>query len=107
MPLQIYESAVAPDGKLAGVFEGDDETSDFYLYDAVNSKVLDAIRVFSGCPDFVQGDIAILWHPDGGWVGLSIRDVVWALFDTAVGVKYGGDYNRSGAPSIPADVLAR
>jgi hypothetical protein len=100
----IFESAERKGGDLSGVFESDDETSYFYLYQSNESdgqKVLDSMHVFSGEPDFIEADISIRWDTSDQKVGLFIRGVMWAVFDVAGQTKLGGNYGHSKNPSLP------
>ena len=102
----IFESVVRSSGDLAGVFEFDGETSYFYLYELHGSnsnKVLDAIRITASVPDFTESDIAIRWDIDERIVGLLIKGVLWAVFDSDTRAKYGGNYRSSAPSSVPPE----
>jgi hypothetical protein len=52
---EILKNATRSAGDLAGVFEFDEDTSYFYLYNTsgdAGQKVLGAIHIMSGTPDF-------------------------------------------------------
>jgi hypothetical protein len=101
---EFFDSSVRSTGDLAGVFEYDGETSYFYLYATEEDaqKVLGAIHVLSGDPDFAECDIAIRWDESETKVGLFIREALWAIFDNC-GTKFGGDYRPGASPQIPID----
>jgi hypothetical protein len=104
---EIFESCIRRAGDLGGVFECDEETGYFYLFDIARDearRVVDAIRVLAGRPDFTQRDISVRWDRQETRVGLFIRGVLWAVFDTA-GSKYGGEYNPNARPVIPPEVV--
>lgn len=97
---EIFDSSARSAGDLAGVFEYDGETSYFYLYETEGEegqRVIDSIHVLSGAPDFGEDDISIRWNAKEDQVGLFIRNLLWAVFDSSSRRKYGGDY-KSGAP---------
>ena len=105
--IDLFESATSSTGDMAGVFEFDDDTGYFYLYDtgeAQGQKILGAIQVLVGSPDFQQDDIAIRWNASDSMVGLFVRDQLWAAFDVKNGAKYGGNYSASGSPEIPKEI---
>jgi hypothetical protein len=105
---EIFDSCVRSAGDLAGVFEYDGETGYFYLYATEttgDARVLDAIHILSGEPDFAASDVAVVWDRSETRAGLFIRGQLWAVFDRAALTKYGGDYRNEMQPSVPADVL--
>lgn len=70
----LFHSATNSTGEKAGVFEFEDDTAYFYLYDtgkADGSKILGAIHIFSGVPDFDEDDIEIRWSATDTHVGFS------------------------------------
>ncbi len=100
----LFDSAVRSAGDVAGVFEYDGATGYFYLYatgEEAGQRVLDAIHILSGEPDFAARDVSVRWDVDEQKVGLFIRDVLWAAFDHGRSTKYGGSYNRHGRPVLP------
>lgn len=103
---ELFDSHVRSSGDLAGVFEYDGNTGYFYLYatdEPEAHKVLDAIHVFSGEPDFGEEDIAIRWDQNELKVGLFIRGILWAVFDHQQRVKYGGGYKPELVPKLPPE----
>jgi hypothetical protein len=103
---EIFDSSLRKAGDLAGVFEYDGETAYFYLYATEGehgTKVLDSIHVLSGEPDFTERDIAIRWDLGEQKVGLFIRNVLWAVFDSDHRRKYGGDYRPGARPTVPPE----
>lgn len=106
----IFESVIRSTGDIAGVFEFDGEAGYFYLYginEADGKKVLDAISIASGIPDFEASDISIRWNVDEKLVSLRIKDDIWAVFDCESKRKYGGKYFPGTKPKLPPDVLRR
>jgi hypothetical protein len=104
MPIDIFESCVRQAGDLAGVFEYDGQTGYFYLYeigrDSVSdNRILDWIHILSTEPDFSKSEISVRWDSVELKVGLFIRNMLWAVFDTSSAQKHGGNY-RSGAHSL-------
>src|SRR5688572_449218 len=70
---EMFDSSVRSAGDLAGVFEYDGETGYFYLYKNERDsgqKVMSAIRIVDGDPDFKQEDISIRWDAAETRVGL-------------------------------------
>jgi len=106
---EMVDSAVRADGDHAGVFEYDGDTGYFYLYEtkgASGKKVIGAIRVLVGTPDFEDRDIEIRWDADENLVGLFICGQLWAAFDGRTGAKYGGNYGARARPEIPLEIVS-
>ena len=103
-PNKIFESGVRAAGDLAGVFEHDGEAGFFYLYRMgdENDRVLGAIHILTGRPDFSAEDLEIRWTADDVKVGLFIRGELWAVFDSDQGTKYGDNYRPRAHPELPA-----
>ena len=104
---EIFQSSVRATGDLAGVFEYDGETGYFYLYSTSQSggrKVLGALHVFAGRPDFRQADVDIRWDATETLVGLFIRHQIWAAFDTTSGDGYSGNYAARAPPELPSRI---
>ena len=104
MSTQMFDSQLRSSADMAGVFESDGEVAYFYLYNTTQPerhKVLGAIRVLLGAPDFKENDIAICWDKSESKVGLRIRGQLWAVFDADTGAAYGGNYQVGGKADIP------
>jgi len=101
----IFLSNIRSKGDIGGVFESDGAVSYFYLYDLSNEqgKVLSAIHVQSGVPDFSDTEIEIRWNLNEHAVGLYIKGHLWAVFSSN-GAKYGGNYEPDGDPNISAEL---
>lgn len=107
LPEEMFVSAVRSTGDLAGVFEHDGETGYFYLYDQTrpgSQRVIDAIHIFSGRPDFSEDDVDVRWSTDEEVVGFFVRGELWAAFRR--GEKHGGGYRSGGRANIPESVVA-
>jgi hypothetical protein len=107
MQNEMFVSVVRTTGDLAGVFEYDGKTGYFYLYrtkGASAAKVIDALHMVSGLIDFAQNDISIRWDDSETKVALSIRNAIWAVFDSISGQKFGGNYGVGGRPTIPESI---
>jgi hypothetical protein len=104
---ELFESEVRSAGDVAGVFELDGEAGYFYLFEMsrdFGQRVVAAIPVLNGEPDFEQKDIAIRWDEDERRVGLLIRDQLWAAFDVQSKASYGGNYTRGATPRVPREI---
>jgi hypothetical protein len=107
MNQEIFESCLRSAGDLAGVFEHDGETGYFYLYrdqeDA--QQILGHIHIVNSASGLSARDISIHWTHDEEKVGLFIRGVLWAVFDTRNNCKYGGGYRINQKPTLPAELI--
>ena len=106
MPEEIFESSVRTRGDLGCFLEADDETSYFYLYDLERDegqKVIGAIRVCVGRPQFRQADVVVCWDKDESRAGLFIRGELWAVFNVARNSKHGGGYGIGARSSVPLE----
>jgi hypothetical protein len=80
--IDIFCDSTNSSGTIAGVFEADDETSFFYLYQIKPiNRIIGVIRLCSRTPDFTESDVDIQWRDNDSKVGLLIRDMLWAVFD--------------------------
>ena len=103
----MFDSSVRSAGDLAGVFEYDGQTGYFYLHDfsrEESQKVLAAIRVVVTTPDFDQSNVELKWDKAERHVGLFIRSVIWAAFDTKTGAAFGGDYAAGARSKVPQEL---
>ncbi len=106
---EMFNSALRSVGDMAGVFEFDGDVAYFYLYDTTQpdeQKILGAIRVLTGTPDFEEDDVAICWDKSEGKVGLLIRGKLWAAFDGITKAAYGGSYHAGSRAEIPMEIAA-
>jgi len=106
--IELFDSRSRSKGDLAGVFEYDGDTGYFYLYETPNGcgqKVVGAIQILSGDPDFEQADINVRWDARETKVGLFIRGQLCAAFDSEGGTKYGGNYHRGVELRMPSEIL--
>lgn len=103
-----FKSSVRAAGDLAGVFEFEADAAYFYLYEttgAQGSKIVAAIRILSGTPDFASDDVEVRWDRGENIVGLLIRSQLWAAFDCRTNEKFGGDYRPGATASIPTPIV--
>lgn len=106
---EMFDSVLRSVGDFAGVFEFDGDVAYFYLYDATQpekQKVLAAIHMLSGTPDFNEDDVAISWDESETKVGLRIKGELWAVFDVDARKGYGGNYRAGGTAEIPPAIDA-
>lgn len=104
---EMFDSSVRSTGDLAGVFEFDGDVAYFYLYNneaAEKHKIIGAIRILAGTPDFEEADVEICWDQTESKVGLRIRGSLWAVFDAGTGERYGGNYKAVANAAIPASI---
>jgi hypothetical protein len=102
----MFVTTTRSTGDLAGVFEYTEHTGYFYLYDRTGEdrkRVLGAIHILSGSPDFEESDIEVRWAPGEGMVGIFIKSQLWAVFRDSE--PFGGNYQSGGQPSIPGEIL--
>ena len=107
MENEIFASLARSTGDLAGVFEYDGKAGYFYLYRTKGigaAKVIDALHVVSGHIDFARNDVTIQWDDSETKVALSIKNAIWAYFDSISGQKFGGDYEVGEGPNIPETI---
>lgn len=89
-------------GNLAGVFEFDGDTSYFYFWrQSDDYRVLGAIHIATGKPDFGESDLDVRWYARDERVGLFVRNELWAAFDAETGTTAGGDYRSDERPILP------
>jgi len=103
----FIESAVRESGDFAGFFEYDGETGYFYLYGpagAAGKKVLGAIHICSGPPDFALTDVEVRWDLEERCVGVFIEGLLCAAFNCDDGSRYGGDFDRSTKSFVPPEI---
>jgi hypothetical protein len=101
----MFVTAVRSKGDLAGVFEYAERTGYFYLYDRTGNegaRVLGAIYILSGTPDFTESEIEVRWAPGERMVGIIIRGQLWAAFSDRE--QFGGRYRPGAQPAIPREV---
>jgi hypothetical protein len=103
----FYDSSVRSQGDFGAVFECDDETGYFYLYDmrGEQPKILSAHHILNGPPDFEQDDISVRWNKTESHVGLLIKNRLWAVCEVETGVCFVGRYRAGNNSNIPEDVV--
>lgn len=104
---EIFKSSSRTTEDLAGVVEYDGETGYFYLYETKGDggkKIVGAIHLLSGTPDFDEEDVTVRWDASETKVGLFIGDRLWAAFDGESRTKYGGNYRANAQPPIPPEI---
>ena len=80
----VYESAVDPSGRRGAVFERDDDTAFFYLFDLSREdgdQIVEAFNAHSLTSAPAGAHVSIRWSPAGEAVGLFVDDDLVALFD--------------------------
>ena len=95
---ELFESAPRSAGDKAGVFEADGETGYFYLFDTSGEKadrIVGAIWVFDGPPDFSKSDLLIKWNSTEDVVGLFIRNKLVSAFEADTGATHPEDFDAS------------
>lgn len=68
MSEKMFVNAVRVSGDFSAIFESDGETCYFYLCEISPHnirRVIDAIHIFSGRPDFVEKEVEVRWSADG------------------------------------------
>lgn len=91
-------------GDLAGVFEYDEETAYFYLYE-VGGRVLDALQICTNCPSILDQDVDVRWDKLGHKVALFVNGAFCAMFVVSTREKFGGDWcNDRTPPLLPRGV---
>jgi len=103
----IFVDNTRPAGDFSGVFEFEDETGYFYLYQIEGdegAKIIGAIHVITGTPDFKKDEVAVRWDTAENKVGLFIRGRLWAAFDAVTKAKHGGNYHSTEQPTIPLEI---
>jgi hypothetical protein len=106
---EMFESSVRTAGDLAAVFEYDDGVGYFYLYEVLGQasrKIIEAIRISSGEPDYTESEIAIRWDRQERSVGLFIKGKLWAVFDAEMRQSYGGNYSPDKQAEVPLEISA-
>lgn len=104
----MFKSTIRSAGDEAGVFEYDGDTGYFYLYKVKGrkgQKVIAAIKVLSGTPDFLEEDVTVRWNSMENKVGLFIHKQLWAVFNSETYEKYGGNYCAGNQPAIPSKIV--
>jgi hypothetical protein len=105
---EIFDSAVRSKNDFAGVFESNDETSYFYLYDLNANdgrKIIAAIHVASKPIKFDEADVSVAWNGSESAVGVLLKNVLWAVFEVDSQKKFGGDYSTLRDPKIPSEIV--
>jgi hypothetical protein len=92
----IFVDGMNSQGTYAGAFEADDAVSWFYLHDLSaepGGKIVGAVQVYRGVPDFVESDVQIRWYDDETKVGVFIKGQLGAHFDLVSGWGLPGSYS--------------
>jgi hypothetical protein len=102
----VFKQLTRSTGDLAGIFEFEDDVGYFYLYSVEGKegqKVLDQIFICDADSNLSEEDFSVRWSLDEQVVGLFIRGVLWACFDTSAKRKFGCSYSPGGQPNVPAE----
>lgn len=103
----IFESSVRSKGDLAGVFEYADDVGYFYLCRVDTNegyRIIESLCVGSDFWEVAQSDVSVRWDAEELRTGLLVKGVLWAVFDSVSGRKYGSDYNRNRKSDVPPEV---
>ena len=93
-------------GDFAGVFERDDETSYFYLYDLnslPNKKILGVIQIQHDIFENPSSVIAVRWDNSQSQVALIYKGNAIAMFNVLDGIGYGSAFTPMLLTPIPPD----
>lgn len=91
--IDIFANKIDLRNRYAGVFEADDDVSWFYLHDlgaAEGKRILGAVQVHRGPPNFDESDVEVRWFDDETKVGVFIKGKLGAYFDLVKGTGYPG-----------------
>ncbi len=84
MAVDVFESAVCPQGRFVAVFERDDETAYFYLLDLHRPDGNQIIGTFglAAVVTMPPGTgVRVSWTPGGDMAGLLVEGQLMAVFD--------------------------
>jgi hypothetical protein len=84
MTIDIFESAVRPQGRLGAVFERDDETAHFYLLDLCRPdghQIIGAFLLAAVVTMPPEACVRVTWTPEGDMAGLFLEGRLFAVFD--------------------------
>lgn len=106
MTSDIFVTATRRDGRMAGVYEYDEDTGYFYLCEVVGGqpRVVDAIHIVSAPSNLDEESIEVRWSGDERCLALLIHGEPWAAYCPAERGKYGGNYTPDGIADLPATV---
>lgn len=93
---EFIESALRPDGDLAGVFEFDGETSYFYLWNSTlkdGKKILASICIDVAPSEIENSEVVIRWDENSKYVGLFFSRKLVAVFDDSGGRFFEGNFS--------------
>nr|ABU51089.1 unknown [uncultured bacterium Bio2] len=96
--VDIFLDKIDNTGNFAGVFEANEEVGYFYLYKIKNQptqRIVGALQVLIGPPDFTTEEADIQWFENGSKVGFFIRKELWAYFDLKSGQGNSGSYPKA------------
>jgi len=86
LSIDVFESAIQPQGRFGAVFERDDETARFYLVDLHRAAGKQIIGTFGlAAVVAMRSDIGVrvTWTPEGEMAGLLVDGRLMAVFDLA------------------------
>jgi hypothetical protein len=86
LAIDVWESAVQPQGRFGAVFERDDETAYLYLLDLDRPEGHQIIgRYWLGAVVTMPPDVSVrvAWTPEGDMVGVLVEGQLLAVFDMA------------------------
>jgi len=86
LTIDVFESAVQPQGCFGAVFERDDETAYFYLLDLElreGRQIIGAFGLVSVVTMPAEVCVRVTWTPEGDMTGLFVEGQLLAVFDIA------------------------
>jgi hypothetical protein len=106
MPKEIFESSTRNAGDYAGVFERDNETSYFYLFNLngrPNKKILGAIQIKHDIFEKTNSHAGVKWNRAQTKVALIFDGNAIAMFSVPNGKSYGSVFTPVLLAPIPSD----
>jgi len=85
--IDVFESAVEPNGRYGAVFEQDNETAYFYLLDFERPEgrhIIEALNLHSLMSLTEEAPAAVVWGAMSGIVGLMVDGNAIAVFDLTI-----------------------
>jgi hypothetical protein len=93
--IDIFAESTNSARTYSAFFEADDDVGWLYLAvnpDGPDSKVIGAVQIMRGPPDFTDSDVDVRWNEDETKAGLFIRSKLYGYFDLNLGRGIPGTY---------------